>query len=60
MHDPQNPNFYFANQELGPLLDDFDGPIWPQGSIKSKSCTIVRVFDDNSVMEFSPVHFDIW
>ena len=26
MHDPQNPNFYFANLELGPLLDDFDGP----------------------------------
>ena len=25
-HDPQIPNFYLANLELGTLLDDFDGP----------------------------------
>ena len=38
MHDPQIPNFYLANLELGPLLDNFDGPVGPHGCVQSKSC----------------------
>ena len=33
-HDPQIPNFYLGNMESGPLLDNFDGPIGPQGCVK--------------------------
>ena len=34
MHDPQIPNFYFANLELAPFLDDFDRPVGPQGCVE--------------------------
>ena len=29
MHDPKIPNFYLANLESGPFLNDFDGPVGP-------------------------------
>ena len=37
MHDPQIPNFYLANLESAPFLDDFDRPVGPKGCVESKS-----------------------
>ena len=38
MHDTQIPNFYLANLESGPFMDNFDGPVGPQGCVIWKSC----------------------
>ena len=38
MYDPQIPNFYLANLDLAPFLDNFDGPVGPQDCVLSKSC----------------------
>ena len=36
MHDPQIPSFYLGNLELGPLLDNFDGPVGPRAASNQK------------------------